>query len=333
MSSPPLQFNQTCRRCKQDLAPGALVCERCHALVQAEELQKLTAEARSLEEFGDLRKAREKLEAALQLLPPDSTQAGWARKEIQRLTSAAQAAEASGRAPGWAARAGPIAALALALWKGKALLSVFKLNFLFSLAAFIGVYWNLFGMAFGLGFAAQILIHEMGHYVDIKRRGLPVDMPVFLPGLGAYVRWQALGVSNETRAAVSLAGPLAGLMAAAACAVVWLASGDDFWAALARTGAWLNVLNLIPVWALDGGQAASALGKAERWLLLIICLVLWLFLGQTLFFLVAGGVVYRLFTKDLPAQPSPSTAAYFVAVLVSLGVLMWTLPVVEVGSQ
>jgi hypothetical protein len=28
---------------------------------------------------------------------------------------------------------------------------------------------------------------------------------VFLPGLGAYVRWEALGVSGQTRAAVTLA--------------------------------------------------------------------------------------------------------------------------------
>jgi hypothetical protein len=56
------------------------------------------------------------------------------------------------------------------------------------------------GWAFGLGFAALILVHEMGHYIDITRRGLPADMPVFLPGLGAYVRWRALGVPDETRA-------------------------------------------------------------------------------------------------------------------------------------
>jgi len=78
-----------------------------------------------------------------------------------------------------------------------------------SLGAFVGVYWSLYGLKFGFGFAVQILVHELGHYIDIKRRGLPADLPVFLPGMGAFVRWQALGVSLETRAAVSLAGPLA----------------------------------------------------------------------------------------------------------------------------
>src|SRR5262249_48327037 len=148
------------------------------------------------------------------------------------------------------------------------LAAVFKLKFLFSLAAFLGVYWGLYGARFGIGFAVLVLVHEMGHFIDIRRRGLPAEMPVFLPGLGAYVRWQAVGVLLESRAAVSLAGPLAGLLSAIFCAAVWVHTGSDLWAALARAGAWLNVLNLIPVWVLDGGQAANALGRPQRTMLL-----------------------------------------------------------------
>jgi len=93
----------------------------------------------------------------------------------------------------------------------------------------------------------------MGHFVEIKRRGLPADMPVFLPGFGAYVRWSALGVSAQTRAFVSLAGPMAGCIGAAVCALLWLETGDAFWIGLASLSALLNVLNLIPIWVLDGG--------------------------------------------------------------------------------
>jgi hypothetical protein len=92
------------------------------------------------------------------------------------------------------------------------------------------VYWALWGMKFGIGFAILILIHEMGHFVDVKRRGLPAEMPVFLPGLGAYVKWQALGVTLETRAGVSLAAPLAGWLASATCVAIWWNTGDPFWA-------------------------------------------------------------------------------------------------------
>jgi Zn-dependent protease len=188
-------------------------------------------------------------------------------------------------------------------------------------------------MMFGIGFAVLILIHEMGHFIDIKRRGLPAEMPVFLPGLGAYVRWQALGVPLETRAAISLAGPLAGFFAALACALLWWQTGNPLWAALARAGAVLNLLNLIPVWVLDGGQAALALSKTERIVLLTACLALWLVLGENMFFLVALGFGYQVFfAGHLPARPSRATTVYFLAVLTALGVMIRMMPVQGTGN-
>jgi Zn-dependent protease len=212
------------------------------------------------------------------------------------------------------------------LFKGKGLLALFNAKSLFTLGAFMGIYAQSFGVAFGIGFALLILVHEMGHYIDIRRRGLPADMPVFLPGLGAYVRWRALGVSDVVRAEVSLAGPLAGVVAAIVCAIVWWNTGSPLWAALARAGAWLNVLNLIPVWALDGGQAFGALDRSDRIVLLSLSVVLWLLLGEAVFMLVAAGAIYRLFTKDLAPAPSRMTMAYMGAVLVALGVVMRLMP-------
>jgi Zn-dependent protease len=203
----------------------------------------------------------------------------------------------------------------------------FKWTSLLSFVAFIAIYSFAAGVKFGIGFAALILIHEMGHFVDIKRRGLPADMPVFLPGLGAYVRWQAMGVPLPTRAAVSLAGPAAGFLAAVACAALWWQTGNPFWATLARVGAILNLLNLIPVWALDGGHAALALSKTERIVLMMVAVALALVLGQNMFFLVALGAGYRaFFAGDVPAHPSPVTTIYFVTVLTALGVIIRLMP-------
>ena len=140
------------------------------------------------------------------------------------------------------------------------------------------------------------------------------------------MRWQALGVPLETRAAIALAGPFAGLLATVACLLIWQNTAEPVWGALARASAWLNILNLIPVWVLDGGQAAAALSKAQRLILLSAALGLWLVLGQNLFFLVAAGAAYRLFTKDFPAEPSRYTTFYFVAVMALLGFAMWLSP-------
>src|SRR5258708_4594697 len=328
MCSPPFgERTRNCHNCGASLPLGALACEQCHALVHSEELLRISTRAKALEQQDQLLPAREEWLKALPLLPYNSTQAEWIRGQVYKLELASKISPPPKEKNAWARKLGPLAPIAILLAKSKTLLlAIFKLKFLFSLFAFMGVYWALFGRAFGVGFVVLILVHEMGHYIDIRRRGLPADMPVFLPGLGAYVRWQALGVTRQTRAAVSLAGPLAGFLGAAFCAALWYRTGNGLWAALARSTAGLNILNLIPVWILDGGQAATALSKTQRFVLLPVFLPLLLFFAGGMFFLVAAGVTYRLFTKDLPAQPSPAIAAYFVGVLVALAALLHMMP-------
>jgi Zn-dependent protease len=331
------ELNRICKRCARELAPGALVCDQCQALVHSAELERLAAEAKALEARGQLRQAREQWLMGLALLPPTSRQSNWIQQHARSLDKVADQIQPPAEPTGnkWAQRLGPVGPIAVVLAKSKVLFgALFKLKFLLSFAAFFGFYWAAFGMKFGLGFAVLILIHEMGHFIDIKRRGLPAEMPVFLPGFGAYVRWQALGVAAETRAAISLAGPLAGLLASTVCAMLWWQTDNALWAGLARAGAWLNLLNLIPVWVLDGGQAALALSKTERMLLLTACLALWLVLGESIFFLVALGAGYQVFVAgDLPAHPSRPTLVYFVLVLTALGVILRLMPGQGLGTN
>jgi Zn-dependent protease len=328
---------RNCSRCGHELALGAVACEQCHALVHAEQLAQLSEKARQAERQGEPQRARDFWLQGLPLLPPDSRQAHWIRDHAQSLDHAALRAEVAKESPPasshWARKLGPLAPIAILLAKGKSLLVLLKLNFLLSLVAFMGFYWAEFGAKFGIGFAILILIHEMGHFIDIKRRGLPADMPIFLPGFGAFVRWRALGVSLKTRAEISLAGPLAGWMASVACALIWWKTGDGLWAALARAGAWLNVMNLIPVWVLDGGQAALALNKAGRLTILLVSVLLGFWLKEYAFYFVALGAGWRLFTKDLPSQPSPTATVYFAGVLASLGAILWLMPGKGFGPQ
>jgi len=321
VSSFTSEIAQNCPRCARELPPGALECPQCRNLVHGDQMEQLAAHARSLEAHGDLQGARERWLACLPLLPPKSAQAEWIRGHVHELETSipthASVQRGPNATPGWTKKLGPLGPLLLAVWKFK---------FLFSFVAFLGLYWQMWGAAFGIGFAVTILIHEMGHFIDIKRRGLPADMPMFLPGLGAYVRWNALGVSLETRAAISLAGPLAGWFAAGICALLWYQTHYGLWAALARTTAWLNALNLIPLWIFDGSKAASALSKLERAVVLLISAALGYALGEWVFGLVALGMGIRLFTHDAPPEHSNATAAYFVAVLTALAMVIWLVP-------
>ena len=312
------------------------MCQQCHALVYTDKLEQLASEAKAFEAKGELHQARERWLTGLHLLPPTSNQAEWIKNHAQALDVAADAARLPEPSDDkWAQRPVPAGEITMPAAKSSSPVTAqFKWTSLLSFVAFVGIYWAASGMKFGIGFAALILIHEMGHFIDIKRRGLPADMPVFLPGLGAYVRWQALGVSLETRAAVSLAGPLAGLLASVACAVIWWQTGNPLWATLARTGAILNLLNLIPVWVLDGGQAVLALSKMERIVLLTACLALWLALQEKMFLLVALGAGYQtLCAGNLPAHPSRATTIYFIAVLTALGVIIRLMPGTGLGLQ
>jgi Zn-dependent protease len=326
-------------------------------------MERLAAEARGLEAQSRLLEARDRWLTILPLLPPGSKQAEWIgdhARELETAAPAAQRPQAPGTGGKWAKRLAPLGPVALVLAKFKTFLfAALKLKFLLSFASFIGVYWALWGPKFGIGFAALVLIHEMGHYVDIKRRGLPVDMPLFLPGLGAYVRWNGMGVSAEVRAAIALAGPLAGFLAAAACALIWRQTGDALWAVLARVGAWFNVFNLIPVWIFDGAQAARPLRKAESALLLAVSAALGYATREPIFYFVSAGTVWVLLSvyfvrrtqaqtsgapgpghnlavvgalaagpDDLamPRHESHGIAAYYLAVLTALAFILWWIP-------
>lgn len=327
---------RSCANCGADLPLDALACPKCETLVHSDRLDQLARDARALEQRGSYAQAHELWEYSLTLLPKDSKQASWVHDRLRALEAAqnpppppdpAAKNKPTATQAKWMKRLGPFGPLVLLLAKFKSLLFVlFKLKFLFSFLLFIGLYVSLFGWRFGLGISAAILIHEMGHYIDVKRRGLPAEMPVFLPGLGAYVRWTSMGVTRRQIAQISLAGPLAGWIAAAACFLIYAQTRDPLWVALARTGAVLNVLNLIPIWVLDGGQAAHALGMAERGALLAAAVGLWLFSGETIFLFVAAGFAWRLFTRDKPEQGDWSTWAYYAALLVALAVLLHAVP-------
>jgi hypothetical protein len=264
MQLPQLTLNPPvitdCRDCRAELAPGTLACPNCNALLYSYHLLQISKSARNLEETGQpaqLAEARELCLSALPWLPRASRQSEWIQQHVLTLDAKLNAAEPPPAPSKWAKRLGPLAPIAVILAKFKgALLFLLKLKFLLSFAAFLGVYWAIYGLWFGAGFAISILIHEFGHVIAVKRRGLRADLPVFLPGLGAYVRWQGLNVSLAARAGIALAGPFAGLITAAVCLVLYTQTHRPVFAALAHTGAWLNLLSQIQVWILDGGEAA-----------------------------------------------------------------------------
>jgi len=159
--------------------------------------------------------------------------------------------------------AGPLAVLAAAAAKLKGVLLLLpKLKLLTtsgSMLVSVAAYSLIWGWSFAAGFVLLILVHEMGHVVQLRREGVKASAPMFIPFVGAAVAMRELPRDALAEARVGLAGPVLGSLGAAALVPVWLATGNDFWAALAFTGLFLNLINLMPVLPLDGGRAMAAM--------------------------------------------------------------------------
>jgi Zn-dependent protease len=123
----------------------------------------------------------------------------------------------------------------------------------------VAAYALLWGWKFGAGFVALLFIHEMGHYVQLRREGVKPSGMVFIPFLGAAVGTRSLGGSALAEARVGLAGPIVGSLATAALLPIAASTDSDFLRALAFTGFFLNLFNLLPVVPLDGGRAMAAM--------------------------------------------------------------------------
>jgi Zn-dependent protease len=123
----------------------------------------------------------------------------------------------------------------------------------------IAAYSLFFGWTFAVGFVVLLLVHEMGHVIQLRREGIKASAPMFIPFLGAVVAAKSLGENATAEARVGLAGPVLGSLGAAALIPVYLLTGDELWRALAFTGFFLNLFNLLPVVPLDGGRAMAAM--------------------------------------------------------------------------
>lgn len=118
----------------------------------------------------------------------------------------------------------------------------------------VGGYALIWGWRFAIGFVLLILVHELGHYVEARRQGLNPQLPVFIPFLGAYVALRGQPFDPWRNALVSVAGPVAGGIGALGCLVYGNAVDSDLLRALAYSGFFLNLVNLVPISILDGGH-------------------------------------------------------------------------------
>lgn len=126
-------------------------------------------------------------------------------------------------------------------------------------------YAFIFGFWYAVGFVVLIFVHEMGHFLAARQKGLNVGAPVFIPFVGAWINLKDLPHDAEMEAYIGLAGPLVGTIGALFCYFLAREYNSDLLLALSYSGFFLNLFNLIPLHPFDGGRV-TAIISPRAWL-------------------------------------------------------------------
>lgn len=317
------------------MPPQLLSCPSCQTLVHSDRLKELASLAQQAEQAGDLSGALANWRSVLALLPPGSQQIRMI--EQQQVLRLSALVDEHGSTPpaksAWRKGAAALGPVGAAIWKFKfvvwlvlskiklLLLGFTKIGTLLSMFASFGIYWTLWGWKFALGFVLCIYIHEMGHVIALRKFGIPATAPMFIPGFGAMVRLHQYPASAREDARVGLAGPIYGLGAALACLTMFAATGGGLWAALTRTGAWMNLFNLIPVWQLDGSRGLRALDKRQRLILLAIVGAMCVLTQDAILVLLLGVLAFRTFAQPAPEEGDTRSLLEFGGLVTALSIL------------
>jgi len=247
---------------------------------------------------------------------------------------------------------GPLAPLAALLAKLKFVLAaLFKFKLALTavtmLVSIVTYAWALnLGLAAAVGFVVLLFIHEMGHWIVMRLKGVPASAPIFIPFLGAVISMRGMPRSVRDEAEIGIAGPIAGTAGALVCLGIGQVYGGALWPWLGVIGLFLNLFNLLPVSPLDGGRVAAAI---SRWLWpvgLVGLLALFILTHNPFLLLVTviGGAetVARFRGRHAPtahpgyydiskAERLAITVLYF-GLIALIGVLMLTSPLLQVSG-
>lgn len=194
-------------------------------------------------------------------------------------------------------------------------------SMLVSLAAYA---WKM-GFPFALGFIIVLVIHEIGHALMIRARGLRAGAMVFIPFVGGAVTLRRQPRSAYVDAQIGLAGPIAGTLASWISLMIFYGWGDPLYLAVAVAGFVLNLFNLTPIGPLDGGRIAAAITKwmwvlgagIILWLTLVFrnpFLLILLLLSIFQIWMAIGEERRRRFYDVTIGQRAMIAAAYFLLV-------------------
>lgn len=195
--------------------------------------------------------------------------------------------------------------LAVLLSQGKLLLAALKFGkvggAVISMFITIWAYAYLAPLPFAIGIVVMILIHELGHVLAAKLKGLPVSAPVFIPFLGALITMKKNPTDAATEAFIGIGGPILGTLGGVAAFALGMYVDSPVIVSVAYAAFYLNLINLLPIHPLDGGRIATAV---TRWLWIVgliggLVFIFYLdhYVNQLIFFAIWAMFAWDLYKK------------------------------------
>jgi Zn-dependent protease len=173
------------------------------------------------------------------------------------------------------------------------------------------VYARFYGWTYAAGFVLLLFIHEAGHYLAARQKGLAVGAPAFIPFVGAWIEMKDLPHDAEREAYIGLAGPFVGTLGALACYFVSRHFDNTLLLALSYSGFFLNLFNMIPLSPLDGGRITAVLSPRIWFAGVPILIALFAYQPNPLLILVAVLAIPQLIRAWKYDPASPENQRYY----------------------
>ncbi len=175
----------------------------------------------------------------------------------------------------------------------------------------VAAYAFVFGWRYAVGFVVLLFIHEMGHFMAARQRGMTVGAPTFIPFVGAWIDLKEQPMDVETEAHIGLAGPVAGTVGAMLCYGLARYTDSQLLLALAYAGCFLNLFNLIPLSPFDGGRITAVLSPRIWFLGVPVLVALFVWRPSPILILIAVLAVPQLMKAWRYDPHAPENRAYY----------------------
>lgn len=170
----------------------------------------------------------------------------------------------------------------------------------FSLVLFILVFYLLVDeLNFILYLVVVLLIHELGHFLAMKFFKYKNVRMLFIPLMGAFVQGVKSNYSQKESIIVTASGPFPGILLGTACIYFGNQWQSQLIVSFGMLFYLLNIINLLPLDPLDGGQLFKLLVKKNSEIFILIFAFIssltMIGVGWYLYSIGGGGIILMLF--------------------------------------